>query len=278
MSCSTLRFSAFCLSAALVLSSCGESKIDLTLLEQQRAGLKTELETSQKAIQKAKQIVTQLRQATDGGAALAAGAPEIDEAAEVNALKAEMAAYKAKYREQIRSKAPGMELANFNLKGRNFGTVKVKNVDDTWFIFQHSGGVTRILMRDVDQGLRDQFACEVPKDPEPIQVLVADVPPGAGGAAASAATGDPDPAGLASGGVAAADGGPAKYSDMVTNTPGVGAPTYNSSYITGGESVMGPDGSLIYVPPGGKMPKKGYTADGLKVEVVNGKTRILIGK
>jgi hypothetical protein len=259
-----------------LLSSCGESKIDLSLLEQQQSELKTQLEDSQRQVSKFRQVVADLRKLTDSALPTATVKVDPSDSPEVQALRAEMTAYRAKYKDFIRSKAPGMELPNFSLKGHQFGTVKVKAVDDTWFIFQHSGGVTRILMRDVDQGLRDQFACEKPQDPQPVQIVTVSAPDVAGATPGGLAGGAIGP----SGPDAATGSGPTGIA--VPSPLSISASQSQLNYASGsigeGESVMGPNGQMIYVPPGGKMPKAGYTHDGLRIEMRDGKAHIMIGK
>jgi hypothetical protein len=98
-------------------------------------------------------------------------------AADLLELKEAFAAYKKEYREYIRQKAPGMILKDQMLLERNFPQLKVRSVNDTWFTFEHEGGLARIYVGEVTQELRDLFACDEPVMPAPVvaPAVVADV-------------------------------------------------------------------------------------------------------
>jgi hypothetical protein len=243
--------------AILGLTHCEKSKVDLSALESQVSALTKKLEDTKRISIKLRAELTSADKATPTTPASATlQAREQAAQAQLSSLQAQFSAYQDSYRSYIRQKAPGMEMLDLQLRGHQFTSLKVKSVDDTWFVFQHAGGAARILMRDVPQYIRDLFACTTPQDP-PTTL------------AATATTAEPS--------------APAESSSPATDL--APAPGYDPSIQAnatpdqnGVTVTRDHDGHIVVLGPGKKLPPKGKTHDGYDIIMVNGKAAVVLSR
>lgn len=74
---------------------------------------------------------------------------------ELEQMKKDFEAYKAKYKVSVRSKVPGLPLADFSVEGRAYrGVVAMQFTEDT-LGFNHAAGTAKVLLTDLPDAVRD---------------------------------------------------------------------------------------------------------------------------
>lgn len=78
---------------------------------------------------------------------------------EIEQLRQQFEAYKAKYRVSVREKAKGEELGDLVLaNGRTLKSAVIREIDDTGIMLAHAAGIGRIAFTDLSPDLQDRFA------------------------------------------------------------------------------------------------------------------------
>jgi hypothetical protein len=244
-------------SAWLLLLSPALATTDIASLQAEVESLQSVLNNAEAKLRTLKLTLTQERAAVDKAMLPSRSAVEPVSEQEVAKIKEEFSVYKQAYRTYIRAKAPGMILTSLRLKEHDYPSLKVRSVDDTWFSFQHEGGMARLLMSEVTQEIRDLFACEHALTPQATTASLTTNAVSLPSAPAAPEATEPEQVEATTG---------TSYHAATTDSAGQLLPTNER-----GEPTLSLAEGMVLPPPG-------KTPDGNDIITINGKTAILLNK
>jgi chromosome segregation ATPase len=150
---------------AAFLNSCK----DETTLAKVRA-LESEIDTHSKSVTKYKQDAQKLEVKFDAAQRENAQLKErvsnsekerAEKAAELDALKKAFEDYKIKYKTSMAKRVPGMQVADFAVRGQNYTNVMLTEMTGEDMNFHHSGGLGRVRLTDLPEQLRDTLGLTI---------------------------------------------------------------------------------------------------------------------
>jgi hypothetical protein len=163
-----------CLAALATLASCNKSGEDLSGLEQSVDELRTQVEALRKESLTTRRELEKIDARRDEADSKIAdlGKAATSFQAEMLEVTTAFMHYRNEYRTSIRSRAPGMRLADFDSGGKSFRAVEVREVDDWELSFQHQSGFSRISLHEAPAELRILFAYDPSIGPKPARLGV----------------------------------------------------------------------------------------------------------
>lgn len=190
-----------CLALLAALAGCNQPAEDLSALEEEVERLKTGINDTKKLASGLRLELEHLAKGRDEGDAKLTRLIKAREELEAQLLsaKTDLMNYRNAYRDNIRQRAPGMKLDDFEAAGKSFSNVEVKAVDDWELSFKHSNGFSRIDFADAPPEIRILFAYNPNVGPKPEKVQIAAASFSSSGAGPNS-TASPSQSGPASGG------------------------------------------------------------------------------
>lgn len=265
-----------CLATLSAFTGCNKPVEDLSALQTSVDELRATIDSLRKKTSEVRLELQKLSDERDEGEAAITRLGKESEMIEAQAIELTTAFmhYRNEYRQNIRQRATGMKLDDFDADGKAYRGVEVKEVDDWELSFKHQNGFTRIDLKDAPPEIRILFAYDPNVGPKPDKPLAsgalaaASMPAGVGGASA---------AGGSSFGAAAGQGGDRRYAMAA----GSGSPSSRSAYdpfATSVGSTVGEEMGYIPASPrkrisvekGSKSTRALTLPDGSIVEVMTG--------
>lgn len=105
--------------------------------------LQSQLEAAKLETKKLEEAVKQAQQAHD------------EAKKELEQIKKDFETYKSKYKVSVRSKVPGLKLADFAAQGRSYQDVVAMQLNEEVLAFKHSAGTGKLSVRDLPEVVRD---------------------------------------------------------------------------------------------------------------------------
>lgn len=166
-------YRSFVLALGLALVGCNRPSVDLSALQEEIAELKAQFDQERKTAGKLRSELESFTALKDNiSTTLSDLSRQQKEAmAGMDEIKEQFMAYRDDYKSNIRGRAAGMSMPDFEALGRLFKNVVVKSVDDWEIAFKHANGMTRLNFTDAPPEVRILFAYNPnvgPKPPKPI--------------------------------------------------------------------------------------------------------------
>ena len=158
----------------LALAGCNKPSVDLSALQDEIAELKAQFEEARKEASKLRNELASVATFKDRvSTSLSEFSRQQKEVIEgMDQIKDQFMAYRDEYKANVRERAAGMLIPDFDALGRTFKNVIVKSVDDWELAFKHANGMTRMNFADAPPEVRILFAYNPNVGPKPQKVVV----------------------------------------------------------------------------------------------------------